>query len=276
MTQRSILLHVGSPKCGSTYLQQVLLRNADVLLDHGFAYPHTNTGHPGNAADLADITAERLDSLFDFGARTVILSHEDLYGLPKRGDALAKLAPEMGINVQLVAFLRPFSEFIFGDYSQFMKQHFKRYLTSRNPYDGRDFAAFTQRRVENLKPSQFLRNWQKRFPDTSLRLAGHRDIRPIIEALLPGLPTLDWEVPRALTNPSLRMEDCDRIAAAMRDPSIKDAEIRHMMRDAFHDADEYDLGKTQERIDYVESQFEEQNKMLLEEFSYDNRLKPRA
>ena len=185
MTRRRLLLHIGSPKCGSTYLQQVLRRNAELLLEHGFGYQHPGEGHPGNAGDLATITAERVETLYDFGVKTAILSHEDLYGLPKRGDALSSLVGPMQLDVQLVVFLRPFSEFVFGDYSQFMKQHFERYLAARNPYDGRSFEAVAQRRFDSLQPAQFLRNWAQRFPQHPIRIARHTEIRPTIESLLP-------------------------------------------------------------------------------------------
>ena len=34
MTQK-IILHIGSPKCGSTYLQRVMVQNSETLLRHG-------------------------------------------------------------------------------------------------------------------------------------------------------------------------------------------------------------------------------------------------
>ena len=272
MTRRRLLLHIGSPKCGSTYLQQVLRRNAELLLEHGFGYQHPGEGHPGNAGDLATITAERVETLYDFGVKTAILSHEDLYGLPKRGDALSSLVGPMQLDVQLVVFLRPFSEFVFGDYSQFMKQHFERYLAARNPYDGRSFEAVAQRRFDSLQPAQFLRNWAQRFPQHPIRIARHTEIRPTIESLLPGLPDLDWAVPRDITNPSLRIEDCDRIAAAMRDTASDPEDIREMFKQAFHLTDEPDFGRTAERVAFVEDGFAPQNAALLEQFGFDNRL----
>ena len=48
--KRRILLHIGSPKCGSTYLQRALLQNRDRLAAHGIRYPHDGGEHPGNAA----------------------------------------------------------------------------------------------------------------------------------------------------------------------------------------------------------------------------------
>jgi hypothetical protein len=270
--RRRIILHIGSPKCGSTYLQQVMVQNSPRLLERGIRYPHDGGSHPGNAADLASVDAARLDAWFADGVHTVVLSHEDLYGLPKRGDALAALAPKAGIEVQLVAFLRPFSEFVFGDYSQFMKQHFETFLARREAYEGRDFRAFAERRVRNLTPAAFLRNWSKRFPERPLILASHRRIRPVIEELLGPDEQMDWELHPTRVNRSLRMEDCDRIAAMMRDPEVSDAEIRAAFREAFHRTDLPDAGRTEERRAWLEAQFEEQNRLLRQQFGYDNTL----
>ena len=39
MTRKRVLLHVGSPKTGTSYLQDVLFRNREVLREHGIDYP---------------------------------------------------------------------------------------------------------------------------------------------------------------------------------------------------------------------------------------------
>lgn len=274
MTRR-ILLHIGSPKCGSTYLQQVLLQNRDLLLTHHVRYPHDGAGHPGNAAALADVDQGMLDQWFADGVNTVILSHEDLYSLAKRGDALAALARENGIAVQLITFLRPFSEFIYGDYSQFMKQFFDKFLAERKPYDGRDFETFAQRRINTMKPALYLRQWQQRFPDLPLILKGHRDIRATMTGLLGAHlgEALDWTVSGDRVNPSLRMVDCDAIVAAMYDPDMPDDDITQMFKDAFHKVGTDDPGKTNARTEWLEAQFAPQNADLLKGFSFDNRRK---
>lgn len=275
MTRR-IILHVGSPKCGSTFLQQAMLRNAARLERAGIRYPHDGGGHPGNAADLASLDRATLEAWFAGGIHTLVLSHEDLYGLPKRGEALARLVAEDGTEVQIVAFLRPFSEFMFGDYSQFMKQHFETFLAERTPYGGRDFEAFTARRVKTLTPAAFLRGWQRMFPARPLMLEPHSRIRPVFETLLPDHDPLDWKVPAGQTNPSLRMEDCDRLAAAIRDPAIPATEVRQMFRDAFHRVAEPDAGRSAARRDWIETRFAPQNAALMKEFGFDNRLPDRS
>ncbi|MFZ5964879.1 hypothetical protein ACOXXX_18195 [Thalassococcus sp. BH17M4-6] len=269
---RRLILHVGSPKCGSTFLQQGLLRNQAPLLDHGIRYPHDGGGHPGNAAEIDKLDRAGYEALFADGVHTVILSHEDLYSMARRGGPLAELVRRDGAGVHILAFLRPFSEFVFGDYSQFMKQFFERFLQDRRPYDGQSFDAFALRRVEKLQPVTFLSNWQRCFDGAPITVSGHRSIRDVVQGLLgPDVP-IDWEVPHHQTNPSLRMIDCDRIAAAMRDPSVPEDKIRALFGEAFHLAGTPDPGRSPSRIARIEAAFAAQNAALRETFGYDNTL----
>lgn len=271
MTNR-IVLHVGSPKCGSTYLQQVMRKNRASLSEAGIAYPlEGRSTHPGNAATIGEITEARLTGYFTPGIHTLVFSHEDLYGMPKRGEALAALAPKLGIEVQVIAFLRPFSEFMFGDYSQMMKQNFEDYLAKRQPYGGMTFARLSEGRAKSIAPAIWLNAWQRYFPQTKLILEGHRKIRPVLEQLLGPEAFQTWEIHRDLANPSLRMEDCDRIAEAMLDPAVSAGTIRDMFRTAFHSTELPDAGKSRERIAMVEDLFAPINAALLKNFGFDNR-----
>lgn len=269
---RHIILHIGSPKCGSTFLQNALLQNRAMLARAGINYPHDGHGHPGNAANIADVDGDILDGWFENDAHTVILSHEDLYSVGKRGDALAALTRERGITVQVLAFMRPFSEFVYGDYSQFMKQYFANFLAERNPYDGRNFYEFAQRRVDTMKPTAYLTQWLRRFPSLPLILAGHRDIVPVLSGLLPSqvADAMNWEVPQGHTNQSLRTQDCDAIAAAMKDPAMSNAQITQLYREAFHNTALPDAGRTAKRTKWIEDHFAERNEELMRVFSFDN------
>ena len=271
MTRR-ILLHIGSPKCGSTYLQQVMLKNDRLLAANGVRYPHDGSRHPGNAAEIDKLSAAQLEGFFKDDTHTVILSHEDLFAVAGRGKTLADLAGQAGIEVQVLAFLRPFSEFIFGDYSQFMKQHFDVWLKNRKPYGGRGFEQFAVDRCRNLSPVGYFKAWNRLFPEPGLILASHRDIRKVIEAQIGALEGMVWEVPRDSTNPSLRMEDCDRLAAGLADPDAPAGALREAFRQAFTLPGEPDAGKTAERRAWIEALFARQNEELLKEFGFDNRI----
>lgn len=270
---RRIILHIGSPKCGSTYLQNVLSRNSEPLAKLGVCYPTTDqNAHPGNAAELKQMTAADFEGLFAPGCDTAILSHEDLYSRPPQGRPLATWAKQTHTQVQVIAFLRPFSEFVFGDYSQFMKQFFYQYLSTRRPYDGMDFEQFALRRTGSLTPAKFLRGWQTLFPDPPLLLTSHRDIRPAMEGLIGHHSNLDWSLPQHMGNPSLRTEDCDRLAASLRDPRVSEDELKRMFQKAHHDTAAPDAGRSPDRIALIENAFVEQNQNLIDEFHYDNRL----
>jgi hypothetical protein len=40
---KRVLLHVGTPKTGTSYLQDVLFRNRELLREHGILYPPTGS-----------------------------------------------------------------------------------------------------------------------------------------------------------------------------------------------------------------------------------------
>ncbi|MHC0052257.1 hypothetical protein [Actibacterium sp. D379-3] len=271
---RTLILHVGSPKCGSTYLQQVMLANRGYLSENGIHYPHDGTAHPGNGLAALIMTQGRLAQIFD-GHNLVVLSHEDLFAAAGKAQSLSELTARNGITVQIVAFLRPFSQFIFGDYSQFIKQHLDRFLTEGRAFDGRTFQQFTVERSRAMSATGFLKGWQRRFPDHAPLLAHHHQIRPTLERLL-GVEGMRWDLPRDQSNPSLRMEDCDRIAAAVNAGRTAPGEIRDMLRAALKQVGAPDTGRTPERIAWIEAVFQKQTDDLQTAFGFDNRLKPAA
>ncbi|SIO21078.1 hypothetical protein [Vannielia litorea] len=267
---RSILLHIGMHKCGSTYLQQVLLRNRAALAAAGIAYPHDGSGHPGNAAGIESASARRLAALFGPHER-LALSFEDLITSGPRARPFARAAAEIGAEVHLIAFIRPFSEIIFGDYSQMMKQHHRAYIEAGAAYGGKGFEQFVVARARQMTPRGWLRGWRNVLPQARFTLASHRAIRATVEPLL-APAALDWEVPRHLTNPSLRTEDCDRIAAMIESGAAGAGQIVEAVKTALHRPSQPDAGRTPERVAWIEAVFEHHNAALQEEFGYDNRL----
>jgi len=267
---RNIILHIGSPKCGSTYLQLVMLANRVRLSEHGIAYPHQGGRHPGNGLVALGMTQSRLDHLFQ-DHETLVLSHEDLFAVAGMAQALAALCAENRIRVRIVTFLRPFSEFMFGDYSQFIKQHLERYLALHQAFEGRSFQQFTVDRSRALNATGFLKSWARLFPDEPLTVASHHDIRKVLEPLLP-VSDLLWQVPRDRVNPSLRMTDCDAIADAINRQLIAPDRIRAMLRQALRRTGGPDPGRTPERIAWIEAIFARQTDNLRESFGFENRI----
>lgn len=264
---RRIVLHIGAPKCGSTYLQRVMLRNSAGLSAAGINYPHDGGKHPGNAAKIGKFDFTIFEAMFD-NAETVILSHEDLLSRPECGHSLTRFAEQTGTDLILLAFLRPFSDIVFGDYSQFMKQYFETYLAKREAYDGQDFATFAQARRKVVNTAGFLVEWAKLVAPKRPIIARHTAIRPALEPFLHAAE-IDWNVPRDVTNPSLRMEDCDRIAHAIADSTIAPDNVREMFREAFKKTGLPDDGKTVERRALVTELFDRQAQQLKATFGFD-------
>lgn len=273
MNQKRILLHIGSPKCGSTYLQRVMLQNTKTLRADGIHYPHDGQAHPGNAAKLEKVTASCLDAMFEPEIHSIVLSHEDLFMQPQRGKSLARLAKQREIEITPIVFLRPFSDFIFGDYSQFMKQNFHKYLKTRQPYEGRTFEEFAVARERAIPITTALKSWEKCFANTQLKVHGHHNIRSVTESWLNTTTPLKWEVPRDITNPSLRIQDCEALVEALQNPENSDAGVRKLLKHALHNVDTPDPGRTAERRKWIEALFQRHNKNLQTLFGFDNRLR---
>ncbi|MGR3792584.1 hypothetical protein [Vannielia sp. SX4] len=267
---RNLLLHIGMHKCGSTYLQQVLLRNQARLEAAGIAYPHNGVGHPGNAEGIESANSGRLAALFGPHDR-LVLSYEDLISQGAAAQPFARAVTTLGVEVEIVAFIRPFSEIVFGDYSQVMKQHFRTFIAAGAAYGGKNFERFAVARSRQMNPRGWLRAWRRALPAARFTLASHRAIRGTVEPFL-AEAEINWEVPRHLTNPSLRTEDCDRIAATITAGDVPGRRIVERVKEALHAPSTPDAGRTPERQAWIEAVFEHHNTALLKEFGYDNRL----
>lgn len=267
---RTIVLHPGAPKSGSTFLQRAMLRNRARLRDCGIAYPHPGHGHPGNAGGIATMGPADFAALFEEGAQTVVLSHENLFALAPDAAPLARWARAQGVTIRRVVFLRPWSDFVFGDVSQKMKQHANRYLETRSPFDGLTLEEIALRRLHEVDPVELLMRWSRVIPTPRLVLASHRRIAEVMEDLL-GNPGLDWAVPFGETNPSLRIADCEMLAAMMRDPAEPEDRIRAALSAAYGRSGQPDPGRSAERRRWIETLFAAANHELRVIYGYDNR-----
>jgi hypothetical protein len=124
---RKVLLHVGTPKTGTSYFQDVLFRNREVLAAAGIAYPASrHDSHFLAALDLMQLPwgglqsdaigawadlAREVREAFSSGASTAIISHEILATASRAqiGQALESLghgAGGGGAEVHLVLSVR--------------------------------------------------------------------------------------------------------------------------------------------------------------------------
>ena len=118
---RKVLLHVGTPKTGTSYLQHVLLMNGGLLAGHGILYPADRH----DAHFLAGLDLMRLpwgglereavgawdnlaEQVRDWHGDTAIISHEILAGASRSqvGRALESLGARDGVEVHLVLSVR--------------------------------------------------------------------------------------------------------------------------------------------------------------------------
>ncbi len=111
-----VLLHVGTPKTGTSHLQDVLFRNRETLLEHGISYPADRfDGHFLAALDLMQLPwggleREAVGAWDDLAARvrahsgTSVVSHEILAtaSRPQIARALRDLGADDGVEVHLV------------------------------------------------------------------------------------------------------------------------------------------------------------------------------
>lgn len=267
---KRLLLHIGAPKCGSTYFQRVMQKNRESLAAHRMSYPALEQGgHPGNGAGFAGLTEAQLADLFA-DADHVILSHEDLLPMASKAKGTAERLEILDVDVCIVAFLRPFSAFAFGDYSQFIKQNLDRDIEMGVAFDGRSFEEFVVARHQHISVPGWLKAWQRLFPRKPLVLASHKEMRAVFERET-GIRDLNWNIPHDVTNPSLRMTDCADIVHAI-NTGMGKPHIHAMLRAALKQTKLPDPARSAAHIKWIEALYAKQNETLLDAFGFDNRL----
>lgn len=271
--RRSILLHIGAPKSGSTFLQRALIAGQDRLRARGIDYPHPGTGHPGNAGAIGAFAPQAFDALFAGGFHTVVLSHEDLFATEREAIPLAQWAQGAGVTVRRLCFLRPWSEFCVGDFSQVLKQNLEIFLERRRAFDGLSFEQLAARRAQKVDAAAIFLRWARVLPLPPLTLAPHRAIAETVEALL-GHPGLDWQVPRHMSNPSLRLSDAEALAAMIDDPAIPPDDVRAAFHAALARTAEPDPARSPDRMAAIEALFAAQNRALIALYGFDNSPQP--
>ncbi|MEJ1158759.1 hypothetical protein [Prosthecomicrobium sp. N25] len=206
---KRLILHIGSPKAGSTSLQRFLTANRPVLARIGVDYPDL----PGDEspphwlrqafeADEADARAA-LDALGAAirGARgdVVVLSSEGLSGIAEAhapAERIRRLAEsEWKVAVDVVAFVRPQHLFLNSSYAQHVKtlvtadrfRPFLRRMINDRRFDvGRVYgpwhAAFGPRfHAIPFTARELARGLERRFFDEvglGARLSGLNDLEP--------------------------------------------------------------------------------------------------
>ncbi len=195
-----VFLHIGVPKTGTTYLQDLLFRHRKELAKRGYLYPGAYPqAHFDAAVDLREMAfgghadpgvAGRWDriarSAASWRGTAVVVSHELLAGANQRAvtEAVRSLA---GHEVHAVVTARDLGRQVPAMWQEYVKNHgtvtFAEYAAqlTRTPRQGREAKTFW--RQQHLV--EVLRRWAEQIPDDRMH---------VVTVPPPGAePRLLWE-----------------------------------------------------------------------------------
>jgi hypothetical protein len=169
---KTVYLHIGAHKTGSTSLQHALGRNEDRLSEHGFLFPKASRIHfahrrivfalrgkghhaVGDAPDPGQEMDAILAEIEASGASKVVLSCEGLFGLDRKSvrflrDRLGKFDPK------IVVYIRRQDNLLLSLYNQWVK-------TARNQFyiSFEDVLRDPRRYVDDYR--RYLDRWSSAF-----------------------------------------------------------------------------------------------------------------
>lgn len=161
----TVYLHIGLPKTGTTVLQYFLYNNADILSQHGIAYPDFGLRYKNESAHLsfrkngrfliapntsngkrdfsrpADEYAPTLDKIAELGKTydRILISDEGIWKISKKRENfwsdLKSDLTDRGLDLKLIVYLRRQDSFVQSMYAQRVKETkkpftFEEYLAS--------------------------------------------------------------------------------------------------------------------------------------------------
>ena len=219
---KTVLFHVGMPKCATTTIQDFLTKQGTWLEERGFSYkkhPDDPTERQGNAAQLADYamtgTPAQLLEHLDFFLNCdgdVVLSSEMLFVLG-RGNGFETIQQEVlhrGFDLRVIVYLKRQDLWIESDY----KQHVK----DANLWDGTFADLLALRRSKHTLDYRFLlTSWAKQVGHARMRVVAlnpSQDEDYAIDSFLSllGLPRPEAEIaaPRQNVSPSASATEAAR------------------------------------------------------------------
>jgi hypothetical protein len=306
---KPLLLHIGSPKTGSSSIQEVLFLNSSYLREQGIAIPVSLGFGTSNQIALPMACTSPAELGHDFINRygfigpegrvrlvdTVrTLMRKDLDGAPfnrvlatsehfwflrsdHHFDVLSGLLSDLDLELtNLVVYLRPQSLFLASAMPTFLR-------------DGRNTCQFSADEATHffyLDYNKMLAGWQRYFPDVQIQIV---DFEVTKKQLIPSfLATCELpELPRAAPymNAGLNNTGCEQMARLNRTwhrmiqrgggLSIE-SPLHLMISDSLNKqcSGKFELDNDSEEI--IFRMFEESNKLLYEKFGLDFNLQPRA
>ncbi len=210
---KTLYIHIGRPKVGSTAIQRFLKFNRALLLERGVLYPETGErenashllaealGEDANPRDRQPLFADLERELADSPAQAAILSSENFYFVPP---ALLKAQFPATLQVKIVCYLRRQDEVLVSSYVQEMKDG------SLDPNEERDLDAYlaNRERLRLLDYKHVLDRWAAVFGRENIvarvfekqQLKG--DLFGDILDVLGLAPDPDFKLPPARVNPT--------------------------------------------------------------------------
>lgn len=148
--KKKLIIHIGTPKTGSSYLQEVFVKNYEKLLALEILYPGVSSGSfikrantPINASHILDIfrnnknkeltcslLIESLEKVFSFGVPTVLISDETFSALEVTNEGnlyifecLIEACKKLNIEISFIAYFRKPSKYLPSHWAQVVKKH---------------------------------------------------------------------------------------------------------------------------------------------------------
>lgn len=222
--RKTLYLHIGAHKTGTTSIQSYLHQNRDRLLAEGLLYPQAfghrlghhqlyfrlEGGDKGSAPADMDLEREfvRLyDEIDGSPAENVIMSSEGLFSLSKQG--IEQLADRLaGYDITAIAAIRRPDRLFESAYNQKIKSAEARFSTSHARFVNNPFHL-----VRDLRFDRALRNWAQVLGRRNLKVVCYEDYQDSLD-LITGLLNLrreNFKEPEQRSNESLSVRGAELI-----------------------------------------------------------------
>lgn len=148
--KKKLIVHVGTPKTGTSFLQSLCIANYSKLLDAGILYPGIESGHfvekanisinashilalfftKDNKNAICDKLTIEIERVFNFNANTVLISDETLIAYNPHGytngyifECLAFVCKKLNIDLSFIGYYREPSKYLPSHWAQIVRKH---------------------------------------------------------------------------------------------------------------------------------------------------------